>query len=227
MVKPDTITDHLAYGDAIVERFDSLGLPAGLKPFAADFKKIHTSYKTSCKEVEAARKSRDAALALIGQLDDTLDGHVLLLADDVVGARMGDRRNPFRKWSSHSPVRLTALPYATEVKAVHELVDNLAGDKPPAAVAKTMKLCAGGADAVADAIQKLSGPQALYDKALRARDDLLPDWHKALNRLDKHAAAVWVDEPESRDALLAPPESVQRPLRKRRNKTPKAPKDPQ
>jgi hypothetical protein len=68
-------------------------------------------------------------------------------------------------------------------------------------------------------VKALTAPQAAYDKALGAREKLVPEHHKAYRKLKKHAAVVWDDEPETFEAVFAPPSEIQVPRRPRKKAT--------
>lgn len=217
-------TDHTLEGTTILDRLAALKVPAGLKAFAAAFKAEQAKYVAAGKLVLAAKAKRDAALGAIATADDSLHAHVLELADALVGAKLGDRKNPFRAYSSHAPSRLVALAYSEQTLEVTRLLAKLAAKKPPKAVSQVAAQCKASVSKVELALRQLTGPQAAYSKALAARDGLLVGWTKAHNKLKLNARAVWADEPETARALFAPPERLQQSHAKKRSK--KAPKPP-
>ena len=155
---------------------------------------------------------RDEALATIATADDVLDASVLALADTIVGAGLGARRNPFAAYSPHPPAGLVELAWAREVKEVRALCTKLlrlTAKKPAPEVKNRVATCKKNAAAVEVALKKLTGPQAAYEKALSARDALLGSWTKSLSKLKKHAAAAWADDEATYAAVFAPVAAVQ------------------
>ena len=142
-----------------------------------------------------------------------------MLADKIVGAGLGTRKNPFESYSKYAPSKLTELPYAEEPKAIRALGVTLTKKKPPADVAKALAKSLKDATALEAALNKLIMPQAGYSKALGNRDALLPAWSKALGKLKKHAAAAWDEDVATYKAIFAPPGALQAPKKKRAKKT--------
>ncbi|APR80179.1 Hypothetical protein A7982_05526 [Minicystis rosea] len=212
---PSNIGDRRAHGRAILTRFAEITLPRDLAPFLVAYRKSYEGYDARAEVVDAARTKRDDALELVGDADDLFDTSVSILADKMVGAGLGTRKQPFAKVSSHSPSALAALPYAEEPKAIRGLGDKLVKLEPPSDVAKALSVCLKNASAIENALGKLAKPQAAYDKALRERDALLPELSKALRRLKKHAAAAWDEDPATYAAIFAPPDAVQAPKKRR------------
>ena len=219
-------------GDAILRRTgqtkpvekDAAQVPAELVPFLVAFVGTHMAYSAACDAADKGREQRDAALEAIGLADDLLDASVLHLANVLVGADLGDRRNPFAEFAKLTPANLCRQAYANEAGLVRELVKNVLDKQPPAEVTKAANACAKHADAVDAKLLALTMPQALFTGAMKTRDDLLPEWHKGLRRLKVQAAAAWHDQPGTLAMVFAPPPVVTVPRRRKtRAKKAKAP----
>jgi len=215
--------DHQTLGNVILDRLAGVAVPAALKPFVSGFKATHASLVAASAAAELARGNRDAALSAVGAADDALDAAVGVLADKIVGAQLGSRKNAFKPFSKHSPSQVTGLAYAAEAKEVLAIVSKVKKAKPTADVTKAAATCAKLSAGVTTALSKLSAPQLAYNKALAARDALLPGWTKALDQLKKNAAAVWFEDPATYKAVFAPPEKVQAPVHARPKKVKAAP----
>lgn len=152
-----------------------------------------------------------------------LDPSVEALADAMVGAAMGKRKNPFQGLSPHAPGAMKELAYADEVKAVRELTEKVRAAKSTAALTKALDACDATAATVTAKLKALTLAQTRYEVALSARDKLLPAWSRSLARLKKKAAGAWVDEEETYRAVFAAPDAVRAPVAKRPKKpgTPK------
>ena len=163
-----------------------------------------------------ARSGRVAeGSGLVRYFDTGIDA----LADRIVGAGLGTRKNPFAAYSRHAPSKLTELPYAEEPKAIRALGVELGRKSPPAEVTKALGKSLKDADALELALNKLIKPQAAYSKALGDRDALLPAWIKALSKLKKHAGAAWDEDVATYKAIFAPPGALQAPKKKRAKTT--------
>lgn len=213
-----TIIDHRTVGPILLARFDDLGVPGALEGPLAAFEEAHEGFEAAAAEADEARAKRDEALAAIGEADAALDESIGPLCDRLVGAGLGTRTKPFGDASPHSPTALKKLPYKTEVQAVRALVEALRAKSPPADVMKALDRCAKAAKASEAALEALTAPQAAFDRALGARDALLPEWSRTFSRLQAHAKAAWHDDPATFASVFAPPERVQRPVRKRKAK---------
>ena len=213
------ITEYRAQGAIILERLSGLTVPVGLKAHIATFKKAHGDYEAAAVVAEGAREKRDHALEAVGETDGTFDSGVNVLADKMVGAGLGTRKNPFADYSTHTPSKLTELPYAEEPKAIRALGVALTRKKPPADVVKALAKCLKDASELESSLNQLIKPQAAYSKALGDRDALLPAWSKALGKLKKHAAAEWDEDVATYKAIFAPPGALQAPKKKRAKKT--------
>ncbi len=218
-----SLTAYRTYGDAILARLAGAKPPASLKASIKAFSDAQRAYQAASDKSEAARAVRDAALAAIGDADHALDTSVLGLADQVVGAGMGNRKSPFTGFSKHTPTDLCGLPYATEIVEVKKLIVAVLAKKPAASVKAAAAACTKNAAAVTSALGGLTKPQADYSTSLAARDATLLGWQKALTRLKKFAAAAWIDAPAQVKAIFAPPEKVQAPVHKRGKKAVAAP----
>jgi hypothetical protein len=210
--------DHQTQGDVILERLATIPVPGSLKGVVAGFRTAHAALVASNRAAESTRADRDAALAAVGAADDALDLSVVVLANKMVGAGMGNRKNPFAGFSKHAPSAMTKLAYAEEVKEMAALTAKVKKGKPAADVAKAAAACDKLANAVTAALAKMSKPQLAYTKSLATRDGLLPAWLKSLSQLKKNAAAVWFEDPATYKAVFAAPERVQAPVKARAKK---------
>lgn len=212
------LIDHRTLGEVVLERLAEMNVPASLTSHVTAFKSAHTAFEKAAVVAEAAKKKRDEALTLIGNADTELDATIDPLADRMIGAGLGTRRSAFGDASPHSPTKLKALPYQKEVDAVRDLVSNVRAKKPPASVKECLDASSKASD---EAIKALSGPQAAYDRARGARDQLLVAWSRTFAKLRINAKAAWHEEPETFASIFAPPEKVQRPVtRKKKAKKP-------
>ncbi len=150
-----SITEYRAQGAIILERLDGTTVPVGLKAYVGVFKKAHDDYEAAAVVTEDARAKRDIALAAVGEADDTFDAGVNLLADKMVGAGLGTRKNPFADYSKYAPSKLTELPYADEPTAIRSLGNALSKKQPPAEVAKALAKSLKDALAIEAALAKL------------------------------------------------------------------------
>jgi len=221
-----SITKYRAQGAIILERLSGTTVPVGLKAYIVAFKKAHDSYEAAAVVADTAREKRDLALDAVGETDDTFDTGINVLADKVVGAGLGARKNPFAAYSRYAPSKLAELPYAEEPKAIRALGIELTRKNPPADVAKALAKSLKDAAGLEVALNKLVKPQAAYSKALGDRDALLPAWAKALGKLKKHAGAAWDEDVATYKAIFAPPGAIQAPTKKRAKKTAATPVAP-
>ena len=218
------VGSYRAQGDVIVERLRELKPPRELTESITAFTSAHGQYCAAADVTTAAEKKRDAALAAVAKADaEGLDPSVEALADAMVGAAMGKRKNPFQGLSPHAPGAMKELAYADEVKAVRALTDKVRAAKTTAALTKALDACDVSATTVAAKLKALTLAQTRYEVALSARDKLLPAWSRSLARLKKKAAGAWVDEEETYRAVFAAPDAVRAPVAKRPKKpgTPK------
>ncbi len=215
MAKKPNVKNQRAYGAAVLERLGAEALPAALKGPAKDFKAAHASVEAASKATEEARARRDAALEAVGNADAALDASVELLADALVGAGLGSRRQPFASFSKQSVSELVNLAYANEAKAVRALCAAIRRQKPRDVVLRAVTACEKNLQAVERAIDAVAKPQAAYAKELASRDLLLPSWTRVLARLKRHAAVAWEEEPATIRATFAPPDGIAAPKAKR------------
>jgi hypothetical protein len=219
MVTPRT-NDQLAHGEVILDRLAAGGLPAAIGKAVAPFKVEQAALAKASAAAEDARGQRDAALLDVSEADNALDDALESLADALVGARMGKRKNPFATFSKHAPSALATMAYAAEAAEVVAMCGRIARAKPPSSVTQAAASCVRLARGVQSALKALSKPQNAYAQALLARDTLLPAWAKALAVLRRRLAAEIEDQAKVR-ALLAPPGRVQEPKAKRKAKAKK------
>jgi hypothetical protein len=193
-----TVTRFRRQGDAILERARALpaALLAPVQAHYAAFAAVHGEYVAACDAADLDRESRDAGLVKLAKTDEALDASLLSLADWLVGAGLGARKNPFAAYSPYSPGAMTDLGYDKTVKATRDLVQKLVALAPNADVHEATHACLQAATAVEHALAGLQAPQAKFEMAMAERDGLLPGWAKARDRFKKHAAAHWLDQPE-------------------------------
>jgi hypothetical protein len=213
---------------AIVDRLatPTFKPPASLTADAKAFKSAATAFETAATKADAARGARDDQLVKVGDADAALDRSLDDLADAIVGAKLGKRSEPFAAFSKLSPSRMKELAYKKEVDAVAALLKAVDKSKPPKSVASVALAVKKNAARVSGELGALTGPAAASERALAARDALLPGLAKALGRFKIRAKAAWVDEPDKFKALFAPPTAVQAPKRPRKAK-PAPPPPPQ
>jgi len=212
---------YRAQGDAVLERMKNQAVPASIKAQLKLFQQVHARYLVAAEAVDEAHIARDSSLQLVAAADSTLDDSVELLAQKASGAGLGTRQAPLSAFTRHSVSVLTELAYKKEADAVIALVAKIAKAAVPKEVKTAASACAKNARAVLDQLRSLVKPQGSYDKALGARDNILPDWTKAYSRLKKFAAAAWYDEPATFQSVFAPVDAIQAP-KARRNKKPTA-----
>lgn len=201
---PGQVTNFRREGDAILERTESLAADvlAPVQPYLDAFAKVHHQYGHACDAADVGREARDAAIAHLALQDKALDAALLALADRLVGAGLGTRKNPFSAYGPHAPGALADLGYERSVKATRELVQKIVAVQPPAEVHKATQACLKAATAVEKALAAVQGPQAKFEMAMGTRDGMLPGWSKARDRFKKHAAAAWLDLPEVYKAVF-------------------------
>ena len=214
--KAHDFSDHLAMGNAILRRLGK-SFPSALKPQVKGFQETHAKFETAAAEADAVQNDRDGALHAIARADETLDKSVLMLAESLVLAGLGARKNPFAKLSRHTPEQIVELPYYNEVKEVRALLVKLSKAKAlkaaprtaQQALAASVASCTRDAREVDAALRKLVRPQTQLAKVIAARDGLLLEWMKALSLLKKHAAAAWDAEDAAYSTLFASPDATQ------------------
>ncbi len=141
-----------------------------------------------------------------------------MLANKLVGADLGPRKNPFAPYGALAPSRLKEIAYTTEVEEVLKLVAAVKKKKPPQAVTAALTACTQTANASKKALIALVAPQTAYVEAMSARDELLVEWTRAFERLRAHAKAAWIDTPAVYHAVFAPPGLEARPASRRKAK---------
>ena len=223
-----SIASYQTFGDDVLDRLTPT--PPRLKPFVKRFGDTHKKYSIAAKAAADARAARDEALAKVAQADRAQDAAVDALADDLVGAALGKRSNPFAAFGKASPAALKALAYKLEAAEIGALAAAISKGAPPAKVKATVVKCQKAAGAVLTAIAAVTKPQLAFDKARATRDGLLAEWTLELHRLQREAAAYFGDDTASYRATFAPPEKIAAPKKKRRPragngaaKTPTAP----
>lgn len=220
-MKSRSFQNQQVYGDTLLMRLGRSPRAGALKREAQAFKGAQNGYTKACDKVAASQARRDDALLAIAEADDGLDHALLTLADRLVGAGLGLRKNPFADYSSYSPSRLTALGYAEEAKEARALLAALRKKKLSADLGASVKAALLATEKVAAALKGLAAPQADYEAAMQDRDGLLLQWNKALGRLKRAAAVVYDEDRAGYRALFAPSTEVLTPVRRTRKKAPK------
>jgi chromosome segregation ATPase len=220
-----TFSEHQALGDAIVERTSSLDATTkkALKTPLVAFLDAHKELTKAQSEADDARETRDDALKAVAEADESLDGKLEALADAVVGAGLGKRKNPFEEFSKLSPSELTSIGYAREVEEARSIAKKIRKAKDaPKSLESFVKAVDKAADAVEKALSALTKPQARYAKSLAARDELLLDWQQKLSRLKKIATGALVDDPATFATLFDAPAAVATAKKQKPRKKPAA-----
>jgi hypothetical protein len=193
-------------GKTVLERMArEKKLPPSLVAAVRGFAAQQRGFEAASKKAEAARAERDAALDVVGAADAALDTQVDVLANKLIGAGLGPRKNPFAPFGAPPPHKLKVLAYTTEVEEVVKLIAAIKKKKPDKAVTAALATTAQLADKSKKALIALVTPQTQYVQALSARDALLVEWTRAFERLRVIAKAAWVDAPSTYAAVFAPP----------------------
>jgi hypothetical protein len=220
-----TIMKYRAQGDAVLARMGNQAVPASVKPALKSFGQTHARYLVAAASADEARAMRDSALQEVAEVDTVLDGSIETLGQKSTGAGLGSRAKPLASFTRFAISELTGLAYKKEADEVIAMGAKVAKSKPPKDVATAAAACVKNAKAVLSKLSALVKPQAAYDKALRTRDALLPEWTKTYDKLKKQAAAAWVDDGATFKSVFAPAEAIQVPTAKRAKK-PSAPTSP-
>ena len=219
MTRP-TLVKYRAQGDAVLERLKNQAVPASIKVPLKSFQQVHARYLVAAGAADAARIARDSALQQVADADMTLDDSLELLAQKASGAGLGSRQAPLSAFTRHSVSALAQLAYKKEADEVIAMAGKIAKASVPKEVSTAASACAKNARTVLDKLRALVKPQGSYDKALGARDLILPDWTRAYSKLKKFAAAAWDDEPATFQSVFAPVDAIQAPKARRSKKTP-------
>ncbi len=201
------ITNFRDAGDTVLASLE--GVPDVVRKLIATqiatFTATHGKYSTACELADTRRLDRDAAVKAIATKDAVLDADILALADRLVAAGLGARKNPFASFSSFAPGALSDLAYEKSIKATRELVAKVLAAGAPADVQKAGNACLQAAKGVEGALQGLTQPQTAFAVAMADRDAMLPAWQKDMTSLKKHAAAAWLDHPGVWQAVFGKP----------------------
>ena len=198
------------------------GMTGAAKETSATFTKSDTLFQKLIVQETKAEEARDAVVFTIVTRDVKRDGLVLDFGDLLVGAKLGNRMNPFKPFSKYTPYAMTQLPHAAETKAVRDLVTSVLGTKPAANVVRAAAALTKANDSVDEATASLDLPSRAYDKAFAARNAHLPGWQKAFSALRVQMKAALANEPGAYEALFTPPEVSERPTPPKRKPKPKA-----
>src|SRR5262245_5184990 len=91
-------------GAAVIARLaEQKPLPAQLKSFVKAFTDEQRALEAAARKTEDARATRDEALAQVAKADAALDDAVAALANRIVGADLGPRKNPFEPFGGAAP----------------------------------------------------------------------------------------------------------------------------
>jgi hypothetical protein len=207
---------RVAYGNAVLDRFVKVGVPAVLKEDHKAFQARHTVFVAAQDAVGRAESAHDVAAEKVAGLDAKRDTTIGAIADKLPAAGLGQRRSPFASFSKYAPSKLTTLPYAAETVEVRALLASLLRAKPPADIGKLCARCAAENTAVDTALKALTGPLTVLNEARAKRDAAVPDWEKLLRHLKDASKVAFREVPGRFDALFAEPEAVQTNTRARR-----------
>ncbi len=209
------LMQYQAQGDVVLERLKGQPVPALLKAPVKDFEKAHAAYSKASARVDDARGARDTALLRVSEADAELDEALEVLAQRMVGAGLGNRRNPLQNFTRHTVTGLRALAYKREADEVVAMGAKIAASQVPKDVTASAARCVKLAKLVQARLAALVQPQAAYDKTLRERDGLLLDWMRAYSRLKKMAAAAWADDEPTYASVFAPAAEIHAPKARR------------
>ncbi len=208
-----TATNFRDLGDAVLTRLgrgkvksaDSVPVPASLKAPLDAFAAEQAIYAALCDKADKGRLKHDAALKAIGNSDAMLDLDINLLANALVGAGLGTRKNPFEGLIPQTPYGLTKLAYADTPPAVRKLVAAVLARTPAADIVKLAGQLLNGADDLDAKLKALDLPQTEFAAAMAKRDGELPQWHKVMNALKAYGKVAWLEEPGTWKAVFAVP----------------------
>ena len=209
---------QLVSGEVILERLAGLRGSKRLRKAREAFAQIHQRYLDTAEEASRCNANIIAAREEVHAADEALDDAVRDLADCLAGARMGSRKNPFASFSPYGPSRITELAYATELRAVRSLLKRISRANPPSQVELAVARCRKEADHVDRSLRAMSVPRSKSEKMTSDLNSIAKRWREAFQRLKIEIAACWVDDPATRAAILAPPEAIQRPVKRKRPK---------
>jgi hypothetical protein len=212
------LVQYRAQGDVVLDRLNGQPVPASMKTAVKAFGTTHARYKKASAVADQARGVRDAALARVADGDATLDEQLEPLAQKAAGAGLGSRQKPLGAFTRFSVSELRELAYKKQADEVIAMAAKLTAAKVSKDVAAAAARCAKSAKAVLAGLAAVVKPQAAYDKALKQRDALLPEWTRTYARLKKMAAAAWADDEATYATVFARAEDLQAPKAKRAKK---------
>ena len=211
-----TLTDRLAQGRALEDRFQQHGVHEDVAEVWTEFQAAHQAFERAAQDTDAAGLAQDRALRAVSDTDAHADVVISKLADALVVQGMVKRTEGFGAFSPHSPSRMKELPYKTELEAARALLARLRQEPQAAAIEPSLQAVEQACTAVDDALRALTRAQSNHTAALGARDALFPAWDKALKNLKRRSTAAY-DEPVFK-ALFAAPSAIHRPTSKRAKK---------
>jgi hypothetical protein len=189
-------TKFSTQSELISERLGEINWLTGTaKEGATAFVKLDTKLQALCKREGDAEAAKDTAIERVFEFDGERDAIIPDIAAALVGAKITQPKSPFKGFSKYSPVALTKLHFTTETKFVIELCETLKTAKVPASV-KSL------------GVKLAKAPHTL---ALKARNEFMPEWHKALSNLRLQMKAALNGQPGAYEALFSAPESAPPP----------------
>ena len=209
---------QLVLGEVILDRLRSVRGSKRLRNARDGFQQLHDAYVSKSDELTRLKADINAARDAVHGADKQLDETVRQLADRLIGAQMGPRANPFAPFSPHRASEITRLAYATELRMVRSLLNRVERAEPPKEVRQVVVRCRERADAVDRALRAISVPRARCEKVTSDLGSLAKQWRDAFQRLKIEAAAYWVDDRATREAIFARPEPIQRPVKRKRGR---------
>jgi hypothetical protein len=161
-----------------------------VKDRLARFERVHRTYVTAQRRVDAAETALRAAQARLAECDAIQDEAVEILARALV-ADGQPRGNPFDTFGAPAPGTLMRLPFTEETEAVHRLVAAIQRSK--GASPATLEAAQAGDKAAAAVAQAMAPVEKLQEgvrDARRTRDAVAQGWESALAALRRGARAA-------------------------------------
>ena len=210
-------------GQNYLARLESAHAPAELRPVMRAFAKAQKELHQSVAETEAAKRGVDAVRVEVTRVVTETQLAISTVADALVGASLGTRRQPFAEYGGKTPSQIIHGSHVLCERHALAMVEAVLASSPPEAVRKAAVACKAAAESIGTALAKLTVPELAYRRAVAARVTALDTWKRACERLKKHAAVVWEHDEATFDALFADPAAVQAPVRHRRRTATKTP----
>lgn len=196
-------TQFTIHSKTIVKRLKLLtGLNADGKAAVEAFIKVDTKLQQLAEHEGKTEAAENAVMIEVGECDVARDTLLPELALALATAKLGPRVNPFKPFSKFSPALMSRLPFAEETKAIVDLCANVTKAKPPAPVKAIVKSLLKENARVHVALDRLDGPTTAHEEALFARNQFMPQWHKALSNLRVQMKAALASRPGAYEALF-------------------------